>query len=395
MYRMDTVVNYLEDTEKKLVKEMAELFSKMRGQMDTMSLQGIEDMYSYEPVEGVLYEPCVRIPMSLCDRPELGGRYYWTDFALPKDEYVIYKHETTHTHPNGMPSYPTYQCIALTSHGRYFITKQVQGSNRFGYQEYIGIYSPDANRSVIKLEPLPYKIPTSILKALKLGMIISNIPITSLHPCNQNVPYPAAIKTITDTSASLQELNREFYLFAGKWKPHMTEHATLDVDTMRQTIVDNAHCIEELKGKEVSLEEQNKNLQAELKELKEQKTSLEKEKASLLPLEKYKKAVIDFMNEHYHVNKKWLSQDIHYDEDDAGNEFPIDSSIIDFFKAFHSNKVFMDEWIYHDVMESKDELNEYRIYKKIKSEMVSSGVDNSGVARNVRSIKKTINKPKN
>ena len=45
-------------------------------------------------------------------------------------------------------------------------------------------------------------------------------------------------------------------------------------------------------------------------------------------------------------------------------------------------------------MKTKDELNEYRIYKKVKGEMVSNGMDNSSVARNVRSIKKTINKSK-
>lgn len=42
-------------------------------------------------------------------------------------------------------------------------------------------------------------------------------------------------------------------------------------------------------------------------------------------------------------------------------------------------------------MYSKEELNEYRIYKKVKGEMVSSGMDNSSVARNVRSIKKSVN----
>jgi hypothetical protein len=52
----------------------------------------------------------------------------------------------------------------------------------------------------------------------------------------------------------------------------------------------------------------------------------------------------------------------------------------------------MDSWVYNDVIHSKDELNEYRIYKKVKAEMVSNGMDNSGVARNVRSIKKTVNK---
>ena len=385
---MDTVVNYLEDAEKKLAKEMAELFSKMRGQRDTMSLQGIEDMYNIEPIEGVLYEPCVRIPMSLVSAivpiHTAPGRYYWTDFALPKDEYVIYKRETYKPRDGNIHPRCTFNCIALTSHGRYFITKQVYGENPFGYIEYKDIYSPDANRPVIKLEPLPYKIPTSILRALNLGMEISNIPQDYIHCPQKRSPdiQLGVLKTISDTSASLQELNKEFYLFAGKWKPHMTEHATLDVDTMRQTIIDNAHCIEELKGKEASLEEQNKILQAELKQLKEEKAALEKEKTKLLPLEKYKDAVLEFMNEHYDGCKPW----------DHGDT--LDSSIIEIFSDWHFGKVFMEESVYDDVMESKEELNEYRIYKKVKGEMVSSGVDNSGVARDVRSIKKTINKPK-
>ena len=72
-----------------------------------------------------------------------------------------------------------------------------------------------------------------------------------------------------------------------------------------------------------------------------------------------------------------------------------DSTIIDSFKNFHTNKVFMNEYIYNDVMESKEELNEYRIYKKVKGEMVSSGMDNSHVARNVRSIKEKVEEFKN
>ena len=51
----------------------------------------------------------------------------------------------------------------------------------------------------------------------------------------------------------------------------------------------------------------------------------------------------------------------------------------------------MNEWDYTDVMNSKEELNEYRIYKKVKGEMVSNAMDNSSVARNVRSIKEDLN----
>jgi hypothetical protein len=98
------------------------------------------------------------------------------------------------------------------------------------------------------------------------------------------------------------------------------------------------------------------------------------------------------MKKYYHDN--WLSADIEYEDedDDDGNEITVDSSIINLFKASHSNKVFMDEWLFNDVKNSKEELDEYRIYKKVKGEMVSKGMDNSNVARNVSSIKEGVNK---
>ena len=346
---MESVVNYLEDTEKKLMKEMAELFSKMREQRDTLSLQGIEDMYAYTPVEGVLYEPYLRIPMSVAPH------YHSTNFILPKDEYVVFIRKTTEQ-ANSPPYANTYNCIALTTHGRCFVTHPVSEMRDFATRCVIqyNTYTPD---TIIKLDPIPYKIPKQIFNTFVLGFTLREYGSSG---------WP--IKIISDTTNSLQELNKEFYLFAGKWKPHMTERATLDVDTMRQTIIENGQCIEQLKANEESLEQQNKKLQAELKELKEQKAALEKEKTKLLPLEKYKDAVLEFMTTHVKC-KKYK---------------PVDSNIIDVFKQFHSDKVFMESWVYNDVVKSKDELNEYRIYKKVKGEMVSSGIDNSSMARELR-----------
>jgi len=380
---MDPVVNYLEDTEKKLVKELGELFSKMREQRDTMSLQGIEDMYTYKPIEGVLYEPCVRIPGP-------GGHYYCSEYKLPKDEYVIFVIESNRQHISGQ-SYcgSTNKCIAITNYGRCFIPKQITGAQGQQYYSHtpandnqIHCYHDANSRDmipIIKLNPLPYKMPERFLKTFNLGISIGRIHEAALHLDVAGRVDDTVIKTITNTSAFIQELNKEFYLFAGKWKPHMTEHATLDIDTMRQTIIENAASIQELSGKNNTLEEQNALLQAEVAQLKEQKAALEKEKAKLLPLQKYKEAVLNFM-------------DYNYDGKGQYDKNGLDNDIVKYFKEFHSDKVFMDEWDYDDIMESKEELNEYRIYKKVKGELVSSGMDNSSVAKNVRSIKKTLNK---
>ena len=365
---MESVVNYLEDTEKKLAKEMADLFSKMRGQRDTISHEGIEDMYSIKPVEGVLYEPYLRIPSSVA------SHYNSTNFILPKDEYVIFTKKTT-IQENSRPYACTHICIALTSHGRCFMTNPVTEARDFATNCVIhyNTYTPD---TIIKLEPIPYKIPKQIFNTFELAFKLGGYGSGGW-----------TIKIALDATNTIQELNKEFYLFAGKWQPHMTEHATLDIDKMRETIIENTNSIQDLSGKNRELEEQNKRLQAELQELKEQKTSLEMEKARLLPLEKYKEVVIDFMDEHYDGDERWLSN-VEYDDDDE----PLDTDIIKYFSDWHTNKVFMDQWIYDDVINSKEELNEYRIYKKVKGEMVSYGMDNSNVARNVRSIKKGVNK---
>jgi len=381
-YRMEPVSNYLEDTEKKLVKEMSELFSKMREQREVVALKGIEDMYSLKPLEGVLYEPCVRIPLTLSN---LGIRYNSAYVRLPKGEVVIdiFRH---HYSINNAPSYAeSYYCIALTNYGRLINTMPVMLS-RGPFDSSLNDNSPTTLTTVENLEILPYKMPSwyyNVFKKLhdKLHLFLGGGYTTSNShsacPSQENLN-----KIALDTTTSLQELNKEFYLFAGKWQPHMTEHATLDIDKMRQTIIENSNSIQDLSGKNREIEEQNKKLQAELQQLKEQKTSLEKENARLLPLEKYKDAVLEFMEEH----------DTDYDNDVPDNI--LDTDIIRHFSDWHTNKVFMNEWDYDDVIASKEELNEYRIYKKVKGEMVSNGMDNSSVARNVRSIKKTINKSK-
>jgi hypothetical protein len=302
---------------------------------------------------------------------------------LPKDEYVIdsFRHDyVVSNHPHYGKG---YYCIVLTNYGRLINTIPIT-SSRGPFDSNIADGSPTTLTKIETLKILPYKFPSWFYNTFtKLNKSLLTFMGGGYTCSNSHSVYPSGEslnKLAFDTTISLQEVLKEFYLFAGKWKPHMTKHATLDVDTMRQTIIDNTHCIEELTDKNKTLEEQNKILNQELKELKEQKIALEKEQAKLLPLEKYKEAILEFMDDHYTGKEP-------YDHDNV-----LDTDIIKYFSDWHLNKVFMNEWEYDDVMESKEELNEYRIYKKVKGEMVSSGMDNSGVARNVRSIKKSVNK---
>jgi hypothetical protein len=356
---MEPIVNYLEDTEKKLVKEMSELFSKMREQRDTMSLQGIETMYTYKPVEGVLYEPCIRIP---CTNPNvkryLSTLYYCSHYKLPQDEFVVFIKETQ---DNGSTYSPgaTYYCIALTNYGRFIGTFAVVENRMTGGYKTYGpaannneIYdashgqTPSGKNPIIKLDPLPYKLPPWFLQSfITHGEMYNSIGLQDPNIVTQS---------LNNTTKTLQFLSKEFYLFAGKWQPHMTVYATIEVDTMRQTILENTENIQEISEKNKILEEKNRNLQAELEKLKEQNAALEKEKTKLLPLEKYKETVLEFMENHYIGNEPW-------DNDDTS-----DKDIIEYFSNWHNDKVFMDQYEYDDFMNQQEELNEYRIYKKVK-----------------------------
>ena len=284
-----------------------------------------------------------------------------------------------------------YYCFALTNYGRFINTMPVT-SSRGPFDSTRNDNSPTTLTIIENLEILPYKMPSwyyNLFKKLhgKLSLFLGGGGYTTSNSHTSCPSQTDLNKIALDATNSLKELNKEFYLFAGKWQPHMTEHASLDIDKMRQTIIDNTDSIKDLSEKNRDIEDQNKKLQAELQELKKQKAVLEKEKARLLPLEKYKEVVIDFMDEHYDGDERWLSN-IEHDDDDE----PLDTEIIKYFSDWHTNKVFMDDWVYDDVMESKEELNEYRIYKKVKGEMVSNGMDNSSVARNVHHIKKGVNK---
>ena len=117
MDKMETPVNFLEDTEKKLMSEMAVLFDKMKTQRDTISMSGIEDMYDIPPVEGVIYEPYLKIPIT---NTQYGtGKYYHSTklaIKLPKNEVIVYCREWGSA---GIDMYHNKYCsYAVTNYGR-------------------------------------------------------------------------------------------------------------------------------------------------------------------------------------------------------------------------------------------------------------------------------------
>lgn len=362
---MEPIVNYLEDTEKKLMTELKDLFNKMRANRNTLALEGIEDMYGIKPMDGVVYEPYVRIPF--------GGftSHFNAHIILPKDEIVIDAF-TSHKEIYNKPMYTDIiYCIGLTNYGRLFNMKPIS-KTRGPFQEESNFGIPDSSTNIIKLEPLYYKLPMWFYNVFKqLYKTISN---SVIYPDKKNIDT-----ILSDATNSIQALNKEFYQFAGKWNQHITEYATLDIDTMRFTIDRNNWKIQELTERKTSLEEENTKLRLELEKLKKANTSLEKEKARLQPFEKYKSVLMDFLDKHYDGNP--------YD-------FTKHESIIKSFREWYSNKKVIDKDEYNNMLQSMEELNEYRIYKKVQNEMISggvlSGMDASSISRNVLKLKKNL-----
>jgi hypothetical protein len=336
MDKMETPVNFLEDAEKKLMSEMAVMFDKMKTQRDAFSMSGIEDMYDIPPIEGVIYEPYLKIPITTAP-----GIYYTTNKKLPKNEVIVYSGEYMKGEEG---DYFVYCCCAVTNYGRIFIQERRncgRGTGQRGWENEAYF----VNVPITVLDPLPYKLPKWFLEVFKSGNSLHNI-----HSAGDS--RACAEKT----TACLQKLSKEFYLFAGKWKPHMTDKAELDIEGMRETIVKNTETIALLQEKNRKLEERSLELHLQNIELTSKVDTFTKIETITLKnreeMNKYKEVVIEFLeNNNQKVDKIRLTADN--------------------FKEWAKDKVCLYRSDYRDVIDSQEELKEYRIYKKVKKSMTA------------------------
>jgi hypothetical protein len=350
---METPVNFLEDAEKKLMSEMAVMFDKMKTQRDAFSMSGIEDMYDIPPVEGVIYEPYLKIPKTTApgiyyhstklieyeNEPYRNG-YKIYGIKLPKNEVIVYSGEYMKGEEG---DYFVYCCCAVTNYGRIIIQERKscsRGHEERGWGRDVSV----GNDSITVLDPLPYKLPKWFLEVFKSGNSLHNI-----HSAGDS--RACAEKT----TACLQQLSKEFYLFAGKWKPHMTDKAELDIEGMRERIVKNTEIIASLEEKNRKLEERSLELHLQNIELISKVDTFTKIETITLKnkeeMNKYKEVVIEFLEKN--VDKK--IDKIHF--------------TAAYFRKWAEDKVCLDKSEYNDVINNKKELKEYRIYKKVKKSM--------------------------
>jgi len=333
---METSVNFLEDAEKKLMSEMAVMFDKMKTQRDAISMSGIEDMYDIPPIEGVIYEPYLKIPITTAP-----GIYYTTNKKLPKNEVIVYSGEYMKGEEG---DYFVYCCCAVTNYGRIFIQERRNCGRGTGQRGWENNDAYIVNDSITVLDPLPYKLPKWFLEVFKSG--------NSLHIIHSAGDSRACAEK---TTACLQQLSKEFYLFAGKWKPHMTDKAELDIEGMRERIVKNTEIIASLEEKNRKLEERSLELHLQNIELISKVDTFTKIETITLKnkeeMNKYKEVVIEFLENNgiKKVDKIRLTAD--------------------HFKEWAEDKVCLDKSEYNDVINNKKELKEYRIYKKVKKSM--------------------------
>ena len=182
----------------------------------------IEDIYTIQPIEGVLYEPYVRIP---CTNSQVKSHpvtlYYGSNYTLPEGEWVVYVKETFHQWQRGQTwDNPKWHCIAVTNYGRFIrlqdISKDIQPFSSGQYWQ----YSPPDNSKIIKLEPLQYKLPTWFLQSFILHDIMYADPNT---PNSISFPGPGhwgqagtLTESLNSTTTTIQQINKEFHLFAAE-----------------------------------------------------------------------------------------------------------------------------------------------------------------------------------
>jgi hypothetical protein len=340
---METPVNFLEDTEKKLMSEMAVLFDKMKTQRDTISMSGIEDMYDIPPIEGVIYEPYLKIPITNTSIPSSygTGKYYHSiklAIKLPKNEVIVYCREWQCERQEYYYKYCSY---AVTNYGRIITQERTYCGG--GQGALVG-WGPDGsvgNDSITVLDPLPYKLPKWFLDVFKSNNLNISGYFVDITPWAQ------------ETTASLQKLSKEFYLFAGKWKPHVTDKAGLDIEGMRETIVKNAETIAFLREEARKLEGRYSILLLQNQQLTTTSHALLSKNEQNQNLIKYKEAVIEFLENNVieDIDK------IHF--------------TADYFRRWTEDKVSMDKSEYNKLIDSQEELKEYRIYKKVKKSMTA------------------------
>ncbi len=351
---MENAINLVKEIEVNLTKHMTGLVQKLKNDFTEEAYKGIETMYDIKPLEGVKYDKCVMIPYT-------GNYYHYAPYRLPENEYVISVSKMCINRTDQYGS-DTICCSALTNYGRILDTTPVYCS-RDGYassklfdDNHIGEYH---NKKQIKVcEPLAYKIPKV---AFDLG-------------CGQSIPVQvnADENSYKEQFERIQQINKEFYNYIGKWQSFMKDNITVNVDEIRATNESQKKNITIMESQIENLIETNKRLEEELDKVKKDFEEYKEEQKDYKELVKWKELFIGVLNRNI---------DIHRNKDKSLKTVDEINNILEYH-------IIIPESDWDEACEAMDEMEEFKKFQEMQKKYGNLGVNVTNKNKNISIGKK-------
>jgi phage host-nuclease inhibitor protein Gam len=165
--------------------------------------------------------------------------------------------------------------------------------------------------------------------------------------------FKVFLASLKEESDTLQTLNTDFYNYAGKWKEFMSKNAECKYDKLWDTMSSAIHENQDLEDTIKGLEKCNDELMNIEEELADKIKKLEEENKKLKEYEKYKTAI------HEYLIKNNIPEPISVEEG------------IQSFQSLTMNKILIRKADYDEYSKTKQEIEEYKTFMKLKNKFVS------------------------
>jgi hypothetical protein len=247
---MDNIGSFFKEFKNHLANKAKSELEDAFTETKTSLYKSIQEFYDISGCPFVLYEPCVHIKdlqFLQCEKKKTfyncsdkygsyrntlieSKRGIYTNIKLPKDEYIIKiktKYKDLQEEREIRWRHLDLSFIFITNYGRVFNSlSNIYHMDRDGLQLYWTIQDNYVKRShsvdrcpswiktlpIERLDPLPYKIPSWFFEA-----------------------YTALESRDVE---KLQPINKNFFLFAGKWSHYITENIEFDVEEIEKELLE-------------------------------------------------------------------------------------------------------------------------------------------------------------
>jgi hypothetical protein len=247
---MDSIGSFFKEFKNHLTNKAESELEDAFTETKTSLYKSIQEFYDISGCPFVLYEPCVHIKdlqFLQCEKKKTfyncsdkyvthrntlieSKRGIYTNIKLPKDEYIIKiktKYKELQEQSEIRWRHYNFSFIFTTNYGRVFNSlsniRKVDGGEIYELfwtiqdncvKRWCSPYGNDWMKTlpIERLDPLPYKIPSWFFEAY-----------TALES-----------RDIT----TLQAINKNFFLFAGKWSHYITENIEFDVEEIEKELLE-------------------------------------------------------------------------------------------------------------------------------------------------------------